>query len=183
MNCLSLCPSPVKTRVGITTRSFQLDNSLMGQSSSGPLYNQYESQSRNLCFSSTRISYLRSGSSVFVLEGNVIRFFPCIQVSCLCSSEDYTKRLQGHSYCTSLAKTMMVSRSCTGPFKLHLRRDIMSQFIGKVVLANLVFIFKPGYSHGTDTSQDMLENLLGLSNIQSGQSSVIGCRGREIDNF
>ena len=98
-------------RVGTTASSVRLSCSAVGSSSCRSLCYQSESQTGNLCISSSRPSGLHSRCHVSLLGRNVCLRLSSIPLSSSSASQDQAIRLQDHTYCTSLAKTSMVSRT------------------------------------------------------------------------
>ena len=104
-------PQSSQHRMGTTASSVRLSCSAVGSSSCRSLCYQSESQTGNLCISSSRPSVLRSRRHVSLLGRNVRLCLSSIPLSSSSASQDQAIRLQDHSYCTSLAKTSMVSRT------------------------------------------------------------------------
>lgn len=98
-------------RMGVTSSSLSGDLSQVGSSSYRPLCYASELQTANVCVSDSRQQSFSSGCNVFRLEGDVF-----LHVSSFSPpSQDFTqnqgRNLQDHSYCSSMAKTILVSRS------------------------------------------------------------------------
>ena len=104
-------PQSSQHRVGTTASSVRLSCSAVGSSSYRSLCYQSESQTGNLCISSSRPSVLRSRRHVSLLGWNVRLCLSSIPFSSSSASQDQTIRLQDHTYCTSLVKTSMISRT------------------------------------------------------------------------
>ena len=104
-------PQSSQHRVGTTASSVRLSCSAVGSSSYRSLCYQSESQTGNLCISNPRPSVLRSRRHVSLLGWNVRLRLSSIPLSSSSASQDQTIRLQDHTYCTSLVKTSMVSRT------------------------------------------------------------------------
>ena len=104
-------PQSSQHRMGTTASSVRLSCSAVGSSSCRSLCYQSESQTGNLCISSSRPSVLRSRRHVSLLGRNVRLCLSSIPLSSSSASQDQAIGLQDHSYCTSLAKTSMVSRT------------------------------------------------------------------------
>ena len=104
-------PQSSQHRMGTTASSVRLSCSAVGSSSCRSLCYQSESQTGNLCISSSRPSVLRSRRHVSLLGRNVRLCLSSVPLSSSSASQDQAIRLQDHSYCTSLAKTSMVSRT------------------------------------------------------------------------
>ena len=103
-------PQSSQHRMGTTASSVRL-SSAVGSSSCRSLCYQSESQTGNLCISSSRPSVLRSRRHVSLLGRNVRLCLSPVPLSSSSASQDQAIRLQDHSYCTSQAKTSMVSRT------------------------------------------------------------------------
>ena len=97
--------------MGTTASSVRLNCSAVGSSSCRSLCYQSESQTGNLCISSSRPSVLRSRRHVSLDGRNVRLRLSSVPLSSSSASQDQAIRLQDHTYCTSLAKTSMVSRT------------------------------------------------------------------------
>ena len=104
-------PQSSQHRVGTTASSVRLSCSAVGSSSCRSLCYQSKSQTGNLCISSSRPSVLRSRRHVSLLGRNVRLRLSSVPLSSSSASQDQAIRLQDHTYCTSLAKTSMVSRT------------------------------------------------------------------------
>ena len=104
-------PQSSQHRMGTTVSSVRLSCSAVGSSSCRSLCYQSESQTGNLCISSSRPSVLRSRRHVSLLVWNVRLCLSSVPLSSSSASQDQAIRLQDHSYCASLAKTSMVSRT------------------------------------------------------------------------
>ena len=104
-------PQSSQHRMGTTASSVRLSCSAVGSSSCRSLCYMSESQTGNLCISSSRPSVLRSRRHVSLLGRNVRLCLSSVPLSSSSVSQDQAIRLQDHSYCTSLAKTSMVSRT------------------------------------------------------------------------
>lgn len=103
-------PCSSKHGVGTTSSSFQSCDSSLGVTSDRSVCDQSQSQTSNICVSG-------SGSKIFcgrrnepILERNVRVRLPSFQVSLPSTSENSRGKLQDHSYCSSMAKTVLVSR-------------------------------------------------------------------------
>ena len=108
-------PCSSKHGVGTTSSSFQSCDSSLGVTSDRSVCDQSQSQTSNICVSG-------SGSKIFcgrrnepILERNVRVRLPSFQVSLPSTSENSRGKLQDHSYCSSMAKTVLVSRP-SAPF-------------------------------------------------------------------
>ena len=97
--------------MGTSSDSFQGNNLNLGSSSFRPVCHKSKSQTRDFRFSNSRSVSICGRCNVSVMEGNVCLCIPPIQVSLESSSKDSSRRLQDHTYCTSLAKSSLVSRS------------------------------------------------------------------------
>ena len=97
--------------MGTSSDSFQGNNFNLGSSSFRPVCHKSKSQTGEFRIASSRSTSLCSGCNVSVLEGNVCLCVSPIQVSLKSSSKDSTRRMQDHTYCSSLAKSSLVSRS------------------------------------------------------------------------
>ena len=104
-------PQSSQHRVGTTASSVRLSCSAVGSSSCRSLCYQSESQAGNLCISHSRSSGLRSRHHVSLLGWNVCLQLSSIPVFSSSAFQDQAIRFQGHSDCTSLAKTSMDSRT------------------------------------------------------------------------
>ena len=100
-------------RVGATPVSFSGHHTPMGLSSCRPVCYKSQQQTSNFCVSCPRSQVLSSGCNESIMGRNVRLRLSSFQVSKSCSTEDRSRELQDHSYCTSLAKTSVVSRSAS----------------------------------------------------------------------
>ena len=103
-----MVPLHCENRLGITTISFQLNNSRMEPSYNGPLNNQLESQTGNLCLSGyplpDPLAYAMGSMSLSWKEIYVYIISPPSRFLLRFLLEI---RLQDHSDCVSLAKVNM----------------------------------------------------------------------------
>ena len=104
-------PQSSQHRVGTTASSVRLSCSAVGSSSCRSLCYQSESQAGNHCISRSRPSGLRSRHHGSLLGWNVCLQLSSIPVFSSSAFQDQAIRFQGHSDCTSLAKTSMDSRT------------------------------------------------------------------------
>ena len=109
--CLVSILSSSEHRMGVTPSCVSRNHSHLGSSSDRPVCNQFEFQTGHLCFSNTRSEGLGSGCNVTVLERDVQLHFPSLSPSVEDSAQDSQGWLQDHSYCSGLAKTVLVSGS------------------------------------------------------------------------
>ena len=145
-------PQSSQHRMGTTASSVQLSCSAVGSSSCRSLCYQSESQTGNLCISSSRPSVLCSRRHVSLLGRNVRLCLSSVPLSSSSASQDQAIRLQDHSYCTSLAKTSMVSR--TSASVLCQASETSFQTRSSVsVQGQSLFIFTLGYSQGGTPSE------------------------------
>ena len=150
-------PQSSQHRVGTTASSVRFSCSTVGSSSCRSLCYQSESQTGNLCISSPIPSDLRSRRHVSLLERNVrLRLSP-IPLSSSSASQDQTIRLQDHTYCTSQAKTSMVSRTsasvlCQASKTFFQTTSLSVQGKSGTSKASL-FVFTLGYSQGGTPSE------------------------------
>ena len=118
-------------RVGIVTSSIQLHHSSLGSASCGSVCYQSQSQTGDLCLTSSRPSGIRSRRHVSVLGRNVRLCLSSLQTSSQSSSKDLSRKMQDHTYCSSLAKASMVPRSsssivCQTPSTTSETRSVIS---------------------------------------------------------
>ena len=97
-------PQSSQHRMGTTASSVRLSCSAVGSSSCRSLCYQSESQTGNLCISSSRPPVLHSRRHVSLLGRNVRLCLSSVPLSSSSASQDQAIRLQDHSYCTSLAR-------------------------------------------------------------------------------
>ena len=90
-------PQSSQHRMGTTASSVRLSCSVVGSSSCRSLCYQSESQTGNLCISSSRPSVLRSRRHVSLLGRNVRLRLSSIPLSSSSASQDQAIRLQDHS--------------------------------------------------------------------------------------
>ena len=109
--CLVSISGSCEHRMGITSSCVSRNHSCLGSSPDRPICHQFESQTGHLCFSSPRSEGLGSGCNVAVLERDVQLHFPSLSPSVEDSAQDSQGWLQDHSYCSGMAKTVLVSGS------------------------------------------------------------------------
>ena len=98
-------------RVGTSPISFSGNYPSMGVSTCRSVCDKSQLQTPSVCFSGSRSKSLRGRCHEFPLGRNVCLRFPSIQVPVCSSSEDFSRTMFDHSYCSSLAQTSLVSRS------------------------------------------------------------------------
>lgn len=103
-------PCSSKHGVGTTSSSFQSCDSSLGVTSDRSVCDQSQSQTSNICVSGSRSKIFCSRRNEPILERNVRVRLPSFQVSLPSTSENSRGKLQDHSYCSSMAKTVLVSR-------------------------------------------------------------------------
>ena len=130
-------PQSSQHRVGTTASSVRLSCSAVGSSSCRSLCYQSESQTGNLCFSSSRPSGFRSRYHVSLLGRNVPYAFPpfhfLLQVLLKIKQSDCKIILIAPAWPKQAWFPELLLLSCSRPLKLPFRRDLLSQFKGKVV--------------------------------------------------
>lgn len=103
-------PCSSKHGVGTTSSSFQSCDSSLGVTSDRSVCDQSQSQTSNICVSGSRSKIFCGRRNEPILERNVRVRLPSFQVSLPSTSENSRGKLQDHSYCSSMAKTVLVSR-------------------------------------------------------------------------
>lgn len=113
--CNSRCPVQVcsasEYRVGVTSSSVSGDLLYMGSSPLRSVCHAAELQTSNLCVPSSRQQSLCSRRNVNQLERDVLLHVSPLSSSSKNSLQDSNRFLQEHSYCSSVAKTVVVPRS------------------------------------------------------------------------
>ncbi|XP_071176215.1 serine-rich adhesin for platelets-like [Mytilus edulis] len=106
-------PCSSEHRMGNSSISVSGDHSLLGSSSYRSFCHQSESQVGDLCFSHSRRESLGSRCYDPILEGNVQLHVPSFSSSFKDLAQDSEGSFQDHSYCSGLAKTVLVLRTTT----------------------------------------------------------------------
>ena len=109
--CLISFSGPSEHRMGTASSDLSPNNFTVGPSSNRSFCHQFEPQTRDLCFSNSRSQSLGSGCDVSILERDVQLHLSPFSSSSQNLEQNSQGLLQDHSYCASVAKTVLVPRS------------------------------------------------------------------------
>ncbi|CAG2227400.1 unnamed protein product [Mytilus edulis] len=103
-------PCSSKQGVGTTSSTFQSCDSSLGVTSDRSVCDQSQSQTSNICVSVPDPKSFCSMTQYSLSWKGMTCSFPPYKVSLPSTSENSRGKLQDHSYCSSMAKTVLVSR-------------------------------------------------------------------------
>ena len=111
--CIISIPCSSEYGMGVASSKFSSNHSDMGSLSDRTVCHQFELHTGDICLFSPRPESLGSGCNDHLLETDVQLHLPTISSSPQDFTQDKRGWLQDHSYCSGLAKTILVPGSPT----------------------------------------------------------------------